>query len=280
VAVPARSPAIFDNCGTGGDGAQTFNISTASALVLAGAGVKVAKHGNRSVSSRCGSADVIEALGIRLESDPTQVARQVDESGFGFLFAPRFHPALQRLGPIRRGLGIPTLFNFLGPLANPAPVSHKVLGIYDSRRLEVFAELLRESGIRAAMVVNAEDGLDEFSLSAPTRVVQLDQGVISRFTLTPDDFGLARAPREAYLGGDAAENAKIIESVLAGREGGPRRDIVLMNSAAGLMVTGLAKSPSEGVALALKSIRSGRARQVLEKARAGSGGQSGDCNRG
>jgi anthranilate phosphoribosyltransferase len=267
IPVPATSPDLFDTCGTGGDGAQTFNISTAAALVLAATGVKVAKHGNRSVSSRCGSADVIEALGIPLIRDPQAASARIDGHGFGFLFAPYFHPALAQVGPIRRGLGVPTVFNFLGPLANPAPVRRKILGIYDGTRLGVFADLLRESGTIAAMVVSAEDGLDEFSLSAPTRVLQLEHGVTCTFTLSPEDFGLPRAPRESYSGGDAAENARLIERILAGQEQGPRRDIVLMNAGAALVVAGLVKGPREGVALARQAIDEGRASRVLQRAR-------------
>lgn len=265
LAVPTKSEPLFDICGTGGDGAQTFNISTATAFVLAAAGVKVAKHGNRSVSSRCGSADVIEALGLKVDHTPEITAKAIDEVGFGFLFAPHYHPALAKVGPIRRALEMRTFFNLLGPLANPARVKRQVVGVYDVGRLEQFAFLLRDVGIEEAMVVSSEDGLDEVSLGAATRVAHLKDGEIKFLQLTPEDFGLKRATKEELAGGDATENARLITSILAGQMTGAKRDVVLLNAAVGLFVTGKAKSLMDASALAGEILKSGKANGVLKK---------------
>ncbi len=265
IPVPTKSEPLFDICGTGGDGAQTFNISTAAAFVVAAAGVKVAKHGNRSVSSRCGSADVIEALGLKVDHPPALSARAIDEVGFGFLFAPHFHPALAKVAPIRRALEMRTFFNLLGPLANPARVRRQVVGVYDKSRLEQFALLLRDVGIEEAMIVSSEDGLDEVSLGAATHVAHLKNGEIKFLQITPEEFGLSRAGVETLSGGDAKDNARLIRSILSGETTGPKRDIVVMNAALGLVVTGKAKDLREGAVLAAELLKSGKPVKVLDR---------------
>lgn len=264
VPVPAKRENLFDTCGTGGDGAGTFNISTAAAFVLAACGVPVAKHGNRSVSSRSGSADVLEALGVRIDLGPELTARNIDSLGFGFLFAPLYHPALSKVAPIRRALEVRTVFNLLGPLANPARVRRQVIGVYDIALLSRLAELLRESGTEEAMVVASEDGLDEITLGGATRIAHLRGGDISLKTVQPEDFGLDRAPVERLKGGDAEENARLIERILAGVENGARRDVVLANASAALVVAGVARDFKEGVQASREAIASGRASRVLQ----------------
>ncbi len=258
---------LIDVCGTGGDGAETFNVSTCNALVLAAAGLGVCKHGNRAVSSRCGSADVLEALGITIDLHADRAAAAIDTHGFAFLFAPHYHPAIKHVGPVRRALGVRTVFNLLGPLANPAPVKQQVLGVFDPDLVPVMAEALQKLGTEAALVVCGEGGLDELSLSGPSRVSQLKNGRMEQFSLSPEDFGLARAPLETLKGGDKEANARIVENILRG-ERGPRRDIVVMNAAAALVITGLAGSWREGAERIAGIIDSGRAFETLEKIRA------------
>ncbi len=258
---------LIDVCGTGGDGAETFNVSTCNALVLAAAGLGVCKHGNRAVSSRCGSADVLEALGITIDLHADRAAAAIDTHGFAFLFAPHYHPAMKHVGPVRRALGVRTVFNLLGPLANPAPVKQQVLGVFDPDLVPVMAEALQKLGTEAALVVCGEGGLDELSLSGPSRVSQLKNGRMEQFSLSPEDFGLARAPLETLKGGDKEANARIVENILRG-ERGPRRDIVVMNAAAALVITGLAGSWREGAERIAGIIDSGRAFETLEKIRA------------
>ncbi|NOZ29194.1 MAG: anthranilate phosphoribosyltransferase [Chloroflexi bacterium] len=225
---------IVDTCGTGGDRSGTFNISTTAAFVVAGAGVPVAKHGNRSVSSKCGSADVLEALGVNIQLTPEQVARCIDEIGIGFLFAPNFHPAMRyAIGP-RRELGVRTVFNILGPLTNPAFATHQVLGVYDPALTEVMARVLTEMGSKAAFVVHGADGLDELSTTGVNRVSHMRDGQVETFELDPAELGLPRASLADLRGGDAAENAAICRRILSGEERGPRRDVVLLNAAAAL----------------------------------------------
>ncbi len=225
---------IVDTCGTGGDRSGTFNISTTAAFVVAGAGVPVAKHGNRSVSSKCGSADVLEALGVNIQLTPEQVARCIDEIGIGFLFAPNFHPAMRyAIGP-RRELGVRTVFNILGPLTNPAFATHQVLGVYDPALTEVMARVLAEMGSKAAFVVHGADGLDELSTTGVNRVSHMRDGQVETFELDPAELGLPRASLADLRGGDAAENAAICRRILSGEERGPRRDVVLLNAAAAL----------------------------------------------
>jgi len=261
-AVPRPAGLLLDTCGTGGDGAGTFNVSTAAAFVAAGAGARVAKHGNRSLSSRCGSADVLEALGVNLLAEPDTVAAAIAEVGIGFLFAPAFHTAMKHTQKARRELRVRTVFNLLGPLTNPAQVDAQVLGVYEPRWLEPVATTLRDLGVRRAFVLHSRDGLDEASLSAETEVAEVRGAAIHRSTLAPEDFGLPRAPREALTGGDAGQNARILECVLAG-ESGPPRDAVLMNAALALVAAARAADLREGVRLAAESIDSGAARELL-----------------
>ena len=256
--------AVVDTAGTGGDRSGTFNISTTAALIAAGAGAKVAKHGNRSASSQCGSADVLEALGVGIELVPEQTAEMVREAGFGFFFAPRYHPAMKYVVPIRRQLGIPTVFNFLGPLTNPAGATRQLIGVYDSRMAERMIGVLSRLGTERALVVHADDGLDEVSVSGPTRGFELLEGRVSPVVLVPEDFGVTASDVSALVGGDAETNARILRSVLSG-EISPRRDAAVANAAATLMVAGLAESPVEGAWLAARSIDSGAAEQVLNQ---------------
>ncbi|MYH04869.1 MAG: anthranilate phosphoribosyltransferase [Acidimicrobiia bacterium] len=255
---------VVDTAGTGGDRSGTFNISTTAALIAAGAGAKVAKHGNRSASSRCGSADVLEALGVGIELDPEETAEMVTEAGFGFFFAPRYHPAMKYVVPIRRQLAIPTVFNFLGPLTNPAGATRQLIGVYDSRMAERMIGVLASLGTERALVVHADDGLDEVSVSGPTRGFQLVDGEVTPVVFTPEDFGLDPADVSELIGGDAETNAGILRAVLAG-ETGPRRDAAVANAAATLMVAGLAESPAEGARSAARSIDSGAAAAVLDR---------------
>jgi anthranilate phosphoribosyltransferase len=258
----ARTP-LLDTCGTGGDGTGTFNISTAAAFVVAGAGTAVAKHGNRSVSSRCGSADVLEALGARIDLPPDAVADCLEATGVGFLFAPLHHGAMHHAAPVRQELGVRTLFNLLGPLCNPAGATHQLLGVFDPHRTKTMARVLGLLGSEGAMVVHGEDGLDEISLAAPTRVSAWRDGRVTTYTMTPEDAGLARGPLEAIRGGDAGRNAVMIQSVLAD-EAGPARDIVLLNAGAALAVADQAADLAAGVERARESIASGKARAALD----------------
>ncbi len=259
---PSRRP-LVDTCGTGGDRAHTFNISTTAAFVVAGAGVAVAKHGNRSVSSRSGSADVLQALGVKLELSPEAVARCIDEVGFGFLFAPLLHPAMKHASGPRREMGVRTVFNILGPLANPAGASLQLVGVYDGRLVEPVAEVLRELGAEAAYVVHSAEGLDELSTTGVNHIAALRDGIVSCFELDATQLGLPRAPLEALRGGDAAENARLTREILDGAQG-PRRDVVLLNAGMALVAAGVARDPREGLAMAAESVDSGRARRVLD----------------
>ncbi len=253
---------LVDTCGTGGDASGTFNVSTAAAFVAAAAGARVAKHGNRSVSSRSGSADVLEAAGVRLELGPAQVARCIEEVGVGFLFAPAHHGAMKHaIGP-RREMGVRTMFNLLGPLTNPAGAPNQVLGVFDRHWLEPLAEVLRRLGSRHVLVVHAADGLDEISIGAETHVAELRSGQIRGYTIRPEDFGLRRAPLEALRVADAAQSLERIRRALSGRPG-PERDIVALNAGAAIHAAGLAPDLAAGVARAMDAIDSGRAAGVL-----------------
>jgi len=254
---------VVDLCGTGGDGSGTFNISTTASFVVAGAGVPVAKHGNRSVSSRCGSADVLEALGIDLTLPPEAVAACIDEVGIGFLFAPRLHPAMKHAVGPRREMGVRTVFNILGPLTNPAGASIQVLGVYQASLTELMARSLRELGCRSALVVHGGGGVDEFSTIAPNRVTRLLDGAIKTFTLDAQALGLRAATLERLSGGEADENAAILAGILDGAIG-PRRDVVLLNAAAALVAAGKAAGWEDGLTKAADSIDSGAATRVLE----------------
>jgi anthranilate phosphoribosyltransferase len=255
---------LIDTCGTGGDAAGTFNVSTATAFVVAGAGLRVAKHGNRSVSSLCGSADVVETLGINLELSPAKVARCVDEVGIGFLYAPLLHTAMKYVMPARREMGIRTVFNMLGPLTNPAGANAQVIGVYAAALTEPLARVLAELGTIRAVVVHGADGLDEISNTGESQVSEVREGIVRTYRVRPEDFGIARATIKDLQGGDRAENAQIIRDILDGRDG-PRRDIVLMNAAAALVVGAKARDLKEGVAQAAGSVDSGAAREKLER---------------
>jgi anthranilate phosphoribosyltransferase len=254
---------LIDTCGTGGDATGTFNVSTATAFVVAGAGLRVAKHGNRSVSSLCGSADVVEALGINLELSPQKVGRCVDEVGVGFLYAPLLHTAMKHVMPARREMGIRTVFNMLGPLTNPAGANAQIIGVYAASLTEPLARVLAELGTIRAFVVHGADNLDEISNPGESRVSEVRDGTVRTFTVRPEDFGMPRATIADLRGGDREQNAQIIRALLEG-EPGPRRDIVLMNAAAALVAGGRARDLKEGVGLAAASIDAGEARGKLE----------------
>src|SRR5215831_7339458 len=255
--------ALIDTCGTGGDTSGTFNISTATALVVAGAGVRVAKHGNRSVTSKCGSADVMEALGVNINLTPEQTAACLDQVGLAFLFAPAVHSAMKYVQPARRELRLRTVFNLLGPLTNPAHASAQVVGVYSDDLVEKLAEALSMLGLRRALVVHGSDGLDEITITGPTRIAEVRDGQVRTYEVTPEEFGFTPAPIEAISGGDAAGNAAIICEVLAAKTSA-RRDVVLLNAAAALVAGGRADHLGEAIAMAARSIDSGSATAKLE----------------
>lgn len=254
---------LIDTCGTGGDLAGTFNISTAAALVMAGAGARVAKHGGRSASSQTGSADVLEALGVRISMTPEEAAAAIREIGIGFLFAPNLHPAMKHAAPVRRELKMRTVFNLIGPLANPARAGRQLLGAPSPEAAKLMAEALAALGTEHSFIVHGHDGLDEITTTGPTDVYEVRTGYVEKHLWMPSDFGVKKAFGEDLLGGDAARNAEITLQILAGAKG-PARDIVLVNSAAGLLAAGLAKDLRSGVKLGEKSIDSGEARGKLE----------------
>jgi anthranilate phosphoribosyltransferase len=255
--------ALVDTCGTGGDASGTFNISTATALVVAGAGVRVAKHGNRGVTSKCGSADVMEALGVRIYLPPARLAACLEEVGIAFLFAPAMHSAMKYVQPARRELRLRTVFNLLGPLTNPAHASAQVVGVYSVELVEKLAEALSMLGLHRAMVVHGLDGLDEITITGPTRVAEVREGSVRTYEVTPEEFGIERAPIEDICGGDAAVNATIIREILGGKKS-PKRDVVLLNAAAALVAAGRADHVAEALPLAARSIDSGAAAEKLE----------------
>ena len=256
---------LIDTCGTGGDGLHTFNISTAAAFVAAGAGAAVAKHGNRSVSSKCGSADVLEALGVPIEGEGETVRAALEKTGFGFFFAPKFHPAVRHVSAVRKALRVRTVFNLLGPMVNPALVRRQVVGIYSEALLETYAAVLLELGLERALVVRGEDGMDELSLSGRTVVCEVEAGrPIRKMFLTPEEAGLKRADIETLRGGDAAVNARLLLQVLEGRPG-PLLDATLYNAGAAVWIAGLAEDLRAGVEAARRSVASGRAQGVLER---------------
>ena len=264
-ATPLEVPAgTIDTCGTGGDRAGTFNISTAAALVAAGAGIPVAKHGNRAASSRCGSADVLEALGVDITLGAEGVRRCIDVAGMGFCFAPTFHPAMRHAGPARRELGVRTVFNVLGPLAHPGRVRRQALGVGAPSLAPLMARVLQDLGHERALVFYGEDGLDELTTTGPSRVFQLKDGTITEYELDPKDLGLGRAQPADLKGGTPAENATLLRQVLDG-ERGPRRDVVLLNAAAAVLAASRSEAWPEAIAVASESLDSGRARQVLDR---------------
>ena len=253
---------LVDTSGTGGDASGTFNISTATALVTAGAGVRVAKHGNRSISSKCGSADVVEALGINIQLSPERAAQCLREVGICFLYAPNLHPAMKQVQTVRRELRMRTMFNLLGPLTNPARASGQVVGVYSLDLVEKLAEALSMLGLHRALVVHGLDGLDEITITGATRVAEAREGSVRSYEVEPEEFGMARATLEEISGGDATENAAIIRAVLSG-EKSPRRDVVLLNAAAALVAAGRADRIADAIALAAQSIDSGAAADKL-----------------
>ncbi len=256
---------LVDTAGTGG-GPSTFNISTTAALIAAGAGCSVAKHGNRSSTSKSGSADVLEALGVRIELGPEQVARSIEGCGFGFMFAPAHHAAMKHVVPVRKQLAVRTIFNFLGPLTNPAGATRQLLGVSDRHYQETIAEALAGLGCDHALVVSAEDGVDELSISGVTRVIEVSDGHTEEWFIGADEVGLAEAPLEALAGGEPAENARVIEAILAGEEG-PARDVALLNAGAAIYVAGEATDIAAGVERAAGAIDSGAAAETLERLR-------------
>lgn len=255
---------VFDTCGTGGDGAHTFNVSTVAALVLAACGVRVAKHGNRSASSRCGSADLFEALGVNIAAPPPVVERCLEEAGIGFLFAPTFHPSMRHAAPTRRELGVRTAFNLLGPLTNPAGAKRQLVGVPRPELTELVARSLAQLGAERAWVVHGADGLDEISTTGYTKVSECRNGSVNTFYLHPGDVGLAKAAPESLKGGSPADNAAIAVGVLRG-DAGPARDIALLNAGASLLIAERAKTIPEGIAMAVDAIDSGRAQDVLQR---------------
>jgi len=263
VAVQPSRTDLVDTAGTGGDGAGTFNISTTAAFVIAGAGLGVAKHGNRAVSGQSGSADVLEALGVNLDLTPAQVAQCIDEVGIGFLFAQKLHPAMKNVAPVRKELGVRTIFNILGPLTNPAKVSAQIVGVYDGRLAATMASVLHALGVRAAFVFHSADGLDELTTTGVNRVAHFNNGTIYEDEIDATLFGLPHASRQELRGGTPAENAQTTRSVLEGQERGPKRDVVALNAAAALVAGGKARHIREGLERAQDSIDSGRALAAL-----------------
>lgn len=257
---------LLDTCGTGGDYANTFNISTTATFAIAASGVRIAKHGNRAASSMCGSADLLEGLGIQVELTSDQVAESVERVGVGFMFAPAFHPAMRFVGPTRREIGIRTIFNVLGPLTNPAGASHQLIGVGHPDIAMKLAQVLRTLGSRHAVLVHADEGLDEVGIEGPTTVTEWDErtGDLREYTIAPEDFGFARAGREDILGGSVEENVSITRSILEG-ESGPRRAITLMNAGAGLYAADAAESIGEGIEIAAQAIDTGAALAKLEE---------------
>ena len=270
VPVEAHSAPLIDTCGTGGDsprgGLGTFNISTAVAIVAAAAGARIAKHGNRAVSSRSGSADVLEALGVHLDLAPAAIGRCIDQIGLGFMFAPNHHPAMKNVAPLRRELGIRTIFNLIGPLTNPAGASRQVMGVPATKWLEPVAQTLRDLGCERALIVHSQDGLDEFSTCAPTEYIELRDGELRAGIYHPDEGGVACLDATMLAGGDAARNAVIIQQVLHDGEG-PSADIVCLNAAATLIIADIAPDWNEGIKLARATIRAGAAREKLAQLR-------------
>ena len=264
--INAENFVVVDTCGTGGDRSKTFNISTTAAFVVAGCGIAVAKHGNRSVSSGCGSADVLEALGINIELRPAEVEECLKKVGIGFLFAPLFHEAMKyALGP-RREIGIRTIFNILGPLTNPASARAQVLGVYDPALTSIMAKVLGRLGSTHAFVVHGSDGLDEITITGETKVSEWYKGRVRNYTIKPQDFGIKKGRLKDLLGGGPEENAKIMVDILEGKKG-PKRDIVLLNAAAAIVAGGEAKGFKDGIKLAKESIDSGAAKRKLEALR-------------
>lgn len=264
IKLPLKRPeGLCDTCGTGGDGQGTVNVSTLAALIAAGAGVRIAKHGNRAASSRCGSADVLEALGVNLQASPSQVARCIDELGFGFCFAPVFHPAMKAVSPVRKALGIRTIFNLIGPLANPGPLTYQLVGVSDAKLLRPIAEALVRLNIRRAMVVHGSDGMDEVTLTGPTQVIEVAAGRLRPQTLEPGAFGLRHEPAEALRSGDVAAAARLARSVLEGLPS-PALELVLLNAGCVLYLAEQAPTIEEGIAQARQALAAGEPLRILD----------------
>lgn len=266
LATPVEHPGVdtLEIVGTGGDRSNTFNISTTAALICAGAGAKVTKHGNRAASSKCGTADCLEALGVNLDQDPDKVRSELDSCGMAFLFAQRYHSAMRYVGPIRKELGIRTVFNILGPLTNPAKPAFFLLGVYDEYLVEPIAKVLSNLGVRRALVVYGQDRMDEISLSAPTSVCELRDGYYRTLTIAPEDFGLSRCAKQDLLGGIPEENAATVRSILSGKDRDPKRDASVLNAGAALYVSGIAGSIAEGVTKAVAAVDDGLALRTLD----------------
>jgi anthranilate phosphoribosyltransferase len=258
---------LVDTCGTGGDRLNTFNVSTISAFVVAGAGGKVAKHGNRSISSKCGSADIMEALGIKIELTAEEVSRQIEEIGLGFMFAPLFHPSMKNVIKQRREIGVRTIFNILGPLSNPADANYQVMGVYDKSLVEPLTKVLQNLGVKKAYVVHGLDGLDEVSITAETYIGEINESDINFYTVKPEDFGLKRAKAFEIQGGDVECNKEIALSILQGKDYSSKTDFVALNSAFALKVIGLVDSIKDGIDLAKETIYNKKGYEVLEKLR-------------
>jgi len=264
----AAPPNAIDLCGTGGDGHGTLNISTAAAFVVAACGVPVAKHGNRNMSSKSGAADVLEALGVRIDLSPQQASACLQKTGLCFLFAPSYHPAMKHVAPVRKELGFRTVFNLLGPLSNPGGVRRQLLGVFAERWAEPLAGVLLELGSERAWVVHGRDGMDELTITGPSLVIAIEDGTTRRFELEPESLGLKRAPLDSVKGGDAAYNARELELLLEGHGNQAYGDIVILNSAAALSISGIVPGMEEGVGLAKEALVAGRARAKLEQLRA------------
>lgn len=255
---------LCDTCGTGGDRQGTFNISTLAALTAAAAGVRIAKHGNRAASSQCGSADVLSALGLNLEAEPSRVAQSIETLGFGFCFAPRFHPAMKAVADVRRTLGIRTIFNLIGPLANPAPLTFQLVGVSEARLMRPVAQAMQQLGIRHGMVVHGVDGLDEITTTGETELLEVRGTTLEASRIRPEEFGISRASLEELRGGDAQENARIARDVLGGRPS-PKREVVALNAGCAIYVADQAASIHEGLAKAEAALESGRALALLDR---------------
>jgi anthranilate phosphoribosyltransferase len=265
VKIPVRNP-LLDTCGTGGSGLSRLNVSTAAAFILAAAGVKVAKHGNRAAGGRCGSFDLLEGLGAKIELGPAEVAETIKQTNLGFIFAPLYHPAMKNVSPVRRELGIRTVFNILGPLTNPARPQYQILGVSDSKLGPMMIEILRQLGSKRAMVVCGGDGLDEITLTGPTQVWELFvNGHIKKYAIKPEDFGLKRVQFDAIKGGDTQFNIKIIREVLNGKLADARSDLIVLNAATGLYIFGKIKSIKEGIMIALQLIKTGQVKAKLNE---------------
>lgn len=255
---------VVDTCGTGGDRSGSINVSTMAAFVVAGAGAKVAKHGNRAASSQCGSADVLEALGVKVDLEPEGVERCLDEAGIGFCFAPIFHPSMRHAGPIRKELGVPTVFNFLGPLTNPAGATRQAVGVSDLKMAPKMVQVLKTLGSEKVLVFRGHDGLDELSTAAPSDLWELEAGEITQSVVDPLQFGIPRVPSSALKGGTAEQNARVVKQVLDGGRG-PDRDVVMLNAAAAVVAAGIAADLSSALPVAAESVDSGKARRALDR---------------